>query len=582
MKLDEVNDSAVEKARDIMTSHSLKHWGELPPVPDDTHLKQGAALHCGWGRLVFGQTFDTAAALAEALTLEHEHERDVALYVRDPHVVVAQAPHALFLDPSFTFRLNLHQGACPPRAHDGVTIRAARADDEAEINRIYLARRMVPVREGFVAESEVREDLHVLVAENCSSGDLLGVTMGVDHVAAFNDPDAGASLWALAVDPQASAPRVGDTLTRELARHFRSLGRNFMDLSVMHDNDEAIALYRKLGFEQVPVYCVKNRNPINEALFVAPSIQEKFNVYAQIIVDEARRRGIRVDVVDAESGLFDLSLGGRRISCRESLSDLTSAVALSRCDDKAVTRKLVTKMGIRTPAQVVVDDDATLDEFLARHGRIVVKPARGEQGRGISVDIRTREDAHNAFETARAICDRVLAEALVEGDDLRLIVIDKEVVAAAIRRPPCVVGDGTTSIRELIERQSRRREAATGGESSIPCDAETERCISDYGYDMESVAAPGETIVVRKTANLHTGGTIHDVTEDIHPAVREAAITVADALDIPVTGIDFIVPSITGPGYWMIEANERPGLANHEPAPTAERFIDFLFPNTAA
>jgi len=579
MKIDE---NAVEKAHDILKLHSLKHWGELPPVPDDARLAEGVAVHCGWGRLLFGQTFDTAAALAEALTLEDDQERDVALYVRDPHVVIAQAPHALFLDPSFTFRLSLREGTCPPRPHEGVTVRVAREDDDDEINRIYLARRMVPVREGFLGEVDARDELLVLVAENSTSGDLLGVTMGVDHVAAFNDPDGGASLWALAVDPQASVPRVGDTLTRELARHFRALGRQFMDLSVMHDNEEAIALYRKLGFEQVPVYCVKNRSPINEALFVAPDAQENFNVYAQIIVDEARRRGIRVDVVDAEAGLFDLSLGGRRISCRESLSDLTSAVALSRCDDKALTRKIVTKAGVRTPAQTVVDNEEALDEFLGRHGRIVIKPARGEQGRAVSVDIRTSEAAQHAIRAARTVSDRVLAEALVVGDDLRLIVIDKEVVAAAVRRPPCVVGDGKTSIRELIERQSRRREAATGGESSIPRDAETKRCVAEHGYDMESVPHLGETIVVRKTANLHTGGTIHDVTNDIHPKVREAAIAVAEVLNIPVTGIDFIVPDVAGPRYWMIEANERPGLANHEPQPTVERFIDFLFPNTTA
>ena len=85
---------------------------------------------------------------------------------------------------------------------------------------------------------------------------------------------------------------------------------------------------------------------------------------------------------------------------------------------------------------------------------------------------------------------------------------------------------------------------------------------------------------MRTTANLHTGGTLHDVTGKLHPTLRQAAVEAAAAIDIPVTGLDFIVPDPKGEDYVIIEANERPGLANHEPQPTAERFIDLLFPST--
>ncbi len=90
----------------------------------------------------------------------------------------------------------------------------------------------------------------------------------------------------------------------------------------------------------------------------------------------------------------------------------------------------------------------------------------------------------------------------------------------------------------------------------------------------------GERIRVRRTANLHTGGTIEDVTEQLHPQIAQAAVRAATALDIPVTGIDFLVPDVGGPDYVFIEANERPGLANHEPQPVVERFVDLLFPET--
>jgi D-alanine-D-alanine ligase-like ATP-grasp enzyme len=160
-------------------------------------------------------------------------------------------------------------------------------------------------------------------------------------------------------------------------------------------------------------------------------------------------------------------------------------------------------------------------------------------------------------------------------------VINFRVVAGAIRKPAEVVGTGQHTIKELIDKQSRRRAAATGGESRIPLDTETERCLSGQGYSLDSILTTDQVLAVRKTANLHTGGTIHDVTAHLHPRLITAAKTAARALDIPVVGLDFLVPSPMSQNYVIIEANERPGLANHEPQPTAQRFIDLLFPQTA-
>lgn len=137
-----------------------------------------------------------------------------------------------------------------------------------------------------------------------------------------------------------------------------------------------------------------------------------------------------------------------------------------------------------------------------------------------------------------------------------------------------------STVRQLIDKQSRRRAAATGGESRIPVDGETRRCIAGHGYQFDDVLPHGESLVVRNTANLHTGGTIHDVTERLHPTLSTAAEMASRVLDIPVTGLDFLVPAVDGEKYVIIEANERPGLANHEPQPTAQRFVDLLFPRT--
>jgi GNAT-family acetyltransferase (TIGR03103 family) len=254
---------------------------------------------------------------------------------------------------------------------------------------------------------------------------------------------------------------------------------------------------------------------------------------------------------------------------------------MSRCDDKVVTHRLLKRAGLRVPEQARVEALDQAEAFLSRVGSVVVKPARGEQGAGISVDVRDPESLEKAILSARRICDTVILEEFVEGEDLRIVVIDFEVVAAAVRRPPQVIGTGQHSIRDLIQAQSRRRRAATGGESAIPLDEEAERCIRQAGYKLRDILPEAEVLTVRKTANLHTGGTIHDVTADLHPELAHDAVAAARALDIPVTGLDFIVPSVSTPEYVIIEANERPGLANHEPQPTAERFVDLLFPQTA-
>jgi len=559
----------------------LRHEG-LKPVVGGQGMAENAVLDCGWGRLLFAQTFPRAEPLIEALRAEGPDRRDIALYVRNPHVLLASAPQEVFLDPSHTFRMDLATYRPGRRQPRGFTVRRLVSEQDAEeVNRIYAARGMVPAPADFIWSHRDDRNLTYLVAEDAVTGAVIGTVTGVNHVRAYSDPENGASLWCLAVDPQATQPGIGEALVRRLAEHFKTQGLAYMDLSVMHDNDQAIALYEKLGFRRVSFFGVKRKNPINEKLFTGPADGHALNPYARIIVDEARRRGIATDVIDAEGGLFRLTWGGRSIRCRESLSELTSAVALSICDDKRMTRRIVEQAGVRVPERIEADDPAAIADALGRHGALVVKPARGEQGKGVAVGLTTGDEVAAAVEAARRQCPEVLVEEQVQGEDLRLVVIDFKVVAAALRRPPRVVGDGQSTLRALIEHQSRRRAAATGGESTIPVDAETERCLAGAGYSLDDVAPEGEEIMVRKAANLHLGGTIHDVTAEVHPALIRAAVAAARAIDISVTGIDLMVESPRAPSYAFIEANERPGLANHEPQPTAERFVDLLFPLSA-
>lgn len=571
-----------------LNAHNAARMPQLPPEDGDAPWTAGechacrpnAAIDCGWGRVLYGPSFTSPTALAHALLEETHGKRDIALHVNAPQLVLAESPSNLFLDPSLIFRRALDATLPKAESTAGILVRrlTTRADIAA-INRLYKMRKMVPVDTHTVWAQRSSPAIIYAVAEDELTGDVIGTAIGIDHVNAFGDAQ-GSSLWCLAVDPQTGIFGVGQALVTYLLGHYAALDRKYLDLSVLHENEPAISLYQKLGFVQVPGFVVKTKNAINEPLFADTAHFDGLNPYARILVNEARRRGISVEVLDEEAGIFKLRYAGHEMLCRESLTELTGGVAMTWCQDKVLTLRRLSSIGLNVPRQRVAGEREADIAFMRECGSVVVKPAMSEQGRGISMDVSTEEHLDAAIERAAKEGSHVVIEELCEGQDLRIVVIGYKVVAAAIRRPAQVTGDGESTIAQLIERQSARRAAATGGESKIPVDAETERCLAAQGYDYQSVPAGGVVVPVRRTANLHTGGTIHDVTEQLHPALRNAAETAARALHIPVTGLDFLVPSPDSEQYVIIEANERPGLANHEPQPTAQRFIDLLFPFT--
>jgi hypothetical protein len=178
---------------DTVGQVSLKHWGEPPEQAGKEAPVQEAVVDCGWGRLIFGQTFDKPERLAETIEQEGEDRRDVAFYVREPHVVLSCAPQTLFLDPSHTFRLDFAKLTEPVPAPAGFMIRSAEKQDEPAINAIYLSHDMVPLPADYLAPEGRPDSVTILVAQ-AETGDIIGVVMGVDHVAAFRDPASGASL----------------------------------------------------------------------------------------------------------------------------------------------------------------------------------------------------------------------------------------------------------------------------------------------------------------------------------------------------------------------------------------------------
>ncbi|MCA1743215.1 MAG: GNAT family N-acetyltransferase [Desulfovibrionales bacterium] len=246
---------------------SLRSW-ESKNLTPQIKMEEDVVLDCGWGRLIFGQTFRKQQLLVDTLLDESPGKRDIAFYLRDPHVVLSLAPQDLFMDPSHTYRLwldNYHAGKSLPKRF--VIRRISYKRDCKGINKIYSTWGMVNSQEEFMWKNRNSRKIVILVAEDVDQKQIIGTVTGVNHKAVFNDPENGSSLWCLAVDSQATHPGIGEALVRHLSENFMAKGRSYLDLSVMHDNKQAISLYEKLGFQRVPVFCIKRKNPINEPLF---------------------------------------------------------------------------------------------------------------------------------------------------------------------------------------------------------------------------------------------------------------------------------------------------------------------------
>ncbi len=260
------------------SSHRLERYNELTGavINDqnrqkmaDSEIKKNVSLDCGWGKLIFGQTFDDHDALVNQLIDERKSGRDIAIYIRDHHVLISKAPELLFVDPSDTYRFWLHLYRPPKRRSRAFTVRLLQDRRDAEaINRIYRKCGMFEAPEDTILENQRTRIFCYYLAERVSDGEVIGTISGIDHKLAFNDPTNGSSFWCLSVDPDAQAKGVGRTLVREVAEHFIARGRDYLDLSVMHDNRRAKILYHKMGFRQVPVYAVKRKNEVNRELYL--------------------------------------------------------------------------------------------------------------------------------------------------------------------------------------------------------------------------------------------------------------------------------------------------------------------------
>lgn len=308
-------------------------------------------------------------------------------------------------------------------------------------------------------------------------------------------------------------------------------------------------------------------------------LSEQLTISTRLITDEAKRRNISIEFIVPSRGLFRLTLGNNSILCQRALTEKTNAVSGEICLNKHLANSVLKRAGINVPDQILAADHKTNKTFFQKHKRVVIKPPSLSRGHGISVDIRSVSEMdkaiHNLLESASEFA---LIEEFVQGEDLRIVVIDYKFVAALHRTPPQIVGDGKQTVMELIRAENEKK----GPKNRTPLNYETKRCVLLEGFKMKDIVPEGKVILIRKNTNESTGGTPTDVTDIISPGLRKVAERVAEVINIPVIGIDFLVPKVDGDEYTILEVNRRPGLDGHEPQPVVEKFIDFLFPETVA
>jgi cyanophycin synthetase len=311
------------------------------------------------------------------------------------------------------------------------------------------------------------------------------------------------------------------------------------------------------------------------------------------LVDEAKRRGIPVMRLD-EKSLIQLGHGRHQQKIRASITGRTSIVAADLASDKAMTKKLLDESGVPVPRGIVVRD---VEEAVrgARRLRypLVTKPLDGNHGRGVTIGIMDEEQLRFGFREAQAQAKGrdVIVEQFFEGNDHRILVVGGKMVAVAERIPAHVTGDGISTIRQLVaevNRDPRRGEGHENVMTRIRIDSHVEEFLARSGLTPDSIPEAEEAVQLRATANLSTGGTAVDRTNEIHPDNAEIARRAALIVGLDVCGVDFVCPdigrSIRETGGGVIEVNAAPGLRMHiEPSEGAPRdvakpIVEMLFP----
>lgn len=328
--------------------------------------------------------------------------------------------------------------------------------------------------------------------------------------------------------------------------------------------------------------CIAELRELDENVRMGPS--------TAAIVHAAIARGIPFRRLNSGS-LVQLGWGSKARRFQAAEIDSTSAVAESIAQDKDLTKRLLHAAGVPVPLGRPVKN--VHDAWLVAEAiglPVVVKPQDGNQGKGVVVNITSREDLEKAFHVARTFSEDVMVERYLPGHDFRLLVVGRQLVAAARREPPQVLGDGQSTIRELVDivNQDPRRGSGHGTAlTTIRLDDIAMARLASEGLTPESVPAQGQRVVLRNNANLSTGGSATDVTDDVHPQIAARAIEAARIIGLHICGVDVVCETMLKPleeqNGGIVEVNAAPGLRMHlapsfgRPRNVGEPMVDELY-----
>ena len=310
------------------------------------------------------------------------------------------------------------------------------------------------------------------------------------------------------------------------------------------------------------------------------------------IVNAAMARNIPFSRM-TEGSMVRFGWGSKQRRIQAAEMDVTSAIAEAIAQDKDLTKKLLAAAGVPVPVGREVCDAEDAWKAACEIGLpVVVKPNDGNQGKGVTVNITTRDQLEMAYVAATEFRDNILVERYMPGNDFRLLVVGDKLVAAARREPPKVVGDGIHSIAELVTEVNKDPRRGSGHSTSltkIRFDDIAQACLAGQGFTAGSIPVKGQRVNLRNNANLSTGGSATDVTDDVHPEVAARAVAAAHMVGLDICGVDVVCDSILRPieeqGGGVVEVNAAPGLRMHlspsfgKGRPVGEAIISSMFKN---
>ena len=362
---------------------------------------------------------------------------------------------------------------------------------------------------------------------------------------------------------------------------------------VVEYTEEAVG---RLAFDLAQELCLAAQNDtpfdLAGALFRLRDLDEdeRLGPSTGSIVDAALARNIPYRRMTGGSMIqFGWGSKQRRIQAAE--MDVTSAISEQIAQDKELTKKLLASAGVPVPTGREVDEAEEAWEAALEIGvPVVIKPKNGNQGKGVTVNITTREQLEAAFAAASEFDDEILVEKFLPGNDYRLLVVGDKLVAASRRDPPSVVGDGVHTVAELVELVNQDPRRGTGHATSltkIRFDDIALTCLAGQGMNAETVPVKGKRVNLRHNANLSTGGSATDVTDDVHPALAARAVAAAKMVGLDICGVDVVCESVHQPleeqGGGIVEVNAAPGLRMHlspsfgKGRPVGEAIINTMF-----